>query len=605
MAAAKPVPPQAAASSGKKGKAPAPTRPGPLAVVRALSETAQEPLAEAKGMSGWRDARLVIGAALEEGDSALLLELRDRAVGLRRRSGDAWQPAEALSCEDPGAAFVAFRKLAVPAPAGKEEPEFEISARKVPRRVCRVAARPGAKGEQVLVVLGPELPAPPRRTLGQRLAALFGRLNVFRKKPPPPERDPSLPRVALSATGSQAAVRTEAAAEADGYELACDLVAAAVRERAGAIAFEAGPQGVAVRLDVDGVARPVPKLEPALPLDKAGVAAAVGALKAVAGFDPKQREPQADKVTATVESKPWACTVSGRRGAAGERLEVVIDHVRPKFKTLADIGMSEAVAGRMQEFLKLESGLLLLAAPRGGGLSTLFDGVITAADRLLRDFVVLEDAAAPGTDIQNLRPVRWDSRAGGKPATALESALREYANVITTCDLEDADLAQRLVAQAGDGKLVIVGVRAADAAEGIARLHGWGVDPQAVGRVLLGAVGVRLVRKLCPKCRQEFFPAVPALQKYGLDPDVAVTLFRPAKSGCPVCTGTGYLGRTAACELAAGPTVQAYAAKKADAGVLRKAAAKDGMVSMLHDAIAKAARGVTAVEEVQRVFKAS
>jgi type IV pilus assembly protein PilB len=468
-----------------------------------------------------------------------------------------------------------------------------------------VAARPGTKGEQVLVVIGPELPAPPRRTIGQRLAALFGRLNFFRKQPPPPERDPSLPRVALSATGPEAAARTEAAAEADGYELACDLVAAAVRERAGAIAFEAGPQGVAVRLDVDGVARPVPKLEPALPLDKAGVAAAVGVLKAVAGFDPKQRGPQADKVTATVESKPWACTVSGRRDTAGERLEVVIDHVRPKFKTLADIGMPETVIDRVQEFLKLESGLLVLAAPRGGGLSTLFDGVVTAADRLLRDFVVLEDAAAPRPEIQNLRPVRWDSRTGGTPAAALEAALREYANVITICDLEDADLAKRLVAQAGEGKLVIVGVRAADAAEGVARLTGWGVDPQEVGRVLLGVVGVRLVRKLCPKCRQEFFPAVAALGRLGLDPDVAVTLFRPARSGCSVCTGTGYLGRTAACELAAGPTLQAYVSKAADAGVLRKAALKDGMVSVLHDAIAKAARGVTSIEEVQRVFQQS
>ena len=84
-----------------------------------------------------------------------------------------------------------------------------------------------------------------------------------------------------------------------------------------------------------------------------------------------------------------------------------------------------------------------------------------------------------------------------------------------------------------------------------------------------------------------------------------MTLFRPARAGCSVCTGTGYLGRTAACELAAGPTLQAYVAKKADAGVLRKAAVKDGMVSIMQDAIAKAARGVTSIEEVQRVFQAS
>jgi len=600
MAAAKPVPPKAAATaakSGKKGKASPPAPRGPAAVVRAATEAAQEPLAEAKGLPGWRSARIVIGSALAEGDTAILLELRDKAVALRRRSGNDWQPVSPVSCEDPVAAYAALKKLAAPAPAGKEEAEFEVSARKLPRRACRVAARVAAKGEQVLVILGRELPLPERITIGRLLGWLVP--PFLKRKPPVPERDPSLPRVELEGTGPDAGGRQETAAESDGYVPACDLVAAAVRDRAAAIVFEAGPQGVAVKFDVDGVARPAP------PLDKAAVGGIVGVLKGIAGFDPKQRGSQTAAVVAMIEGKSWPCTVGWQRAASGERVEVRIDKMRPKFKTLADVGMPSAVIARVQEILKLESGLLLLATPRGGGLPTLFDGIVTAADRLLRDFVVLEDAAAPRSEIQNLRPVRWDSRSGSQPVAALDAALREYANVITTCDLEDADLAKRLVAQAGEGRLVIVGLRAADAADGIARLIGWGVDPQAVGRVLLGAVGSRLVRKLCPQCRQEFFPAVAALERLGLDPDVDVTLCRPARSGCSVCTGTGYLGRTAACELAAGPTLQAYVAKSADAGVLRKAAAKDGMVSVRQDAIAKAARGVTSVEEVQRVFQAS
>lgn len=600
MAAAKPVPARAAAAaakSGKKGKASPSTPRGPVASVRAASETAQEPLAEAKGQPGWRSAKILIGSALAEGDTALLLELRDKAVALRRRSGNDWQPAGPLPDDEPVATYAALRKLAAPAPAGQEEPEFEVSARKLPRRACRVAARTGAKGEQVLVTLGRELPAPERITIRRLLGWLVP--PFLKRTPPVPERDPSLPRVELEGTGPDAGGRQEAAAESDGYVPACDLVAAAVRDRATAVVFEAGPQGVAVKFDVDGVARPAPQL------DKATVGAIVGVLKGIAGFDPKQRGPQTAAVAAVVEGKSWPCTVGWQRGATGERVEVRIDKMRPRFKTLADVGMPAAVIGRVQEFLKLESGLLLLAAPRGGGLPTLFDGVVTAADRLLRDFVVLEDAAAPHSEIQNLRPVRWDSRSGSQPVAALDAALREYPNVFATCDLEDADLAKRLVAQAGEGRLVIVGLRAADAADGIARLIGWGVDPQAVARVLLGAVGSRLVRKLCPQCRQEFFPAVAALDRLGLDPDVDVTLFRPARAGCSVCTGTGYLGRTAACELAAGPTLQAYVSKAADAGVLRKAAVKDGMVSVRQDAIVKAARGVTSIEEVQRVFQAS
>jgi len=576
---------------------------GPAATVRAGSPAAVEPLGEAKGMPGWKGARLVIGEALAAGDSGLLLELKDRAVTIRRRVDEAWQSADPLAVEDAVVVFAALRRLAAAVPAGQEEPRFEISGSKVPRRVCHVAARSTAKSEQVLLLLGPELPPHERLTLGRLLAGVFGWLVPFRRRPPPPQRDPSLPRLELAGTGDEAAARTEAATAADGYKVACDVVAAAIRDRARMISFEASPQGVAVRLDIDGVASPMPKLEPALSLDKPRVAAVVGVLKTVAGFDMKDRGAQTSKITAMVEGKPWACTVSGSRSASGERLDVVIDHVRPKFKTLADLGMPEAVAKQLDEFLKLESGLIVLAAPPGGGLSTLFDGVIGAADRLLRDFVILEDAAAPRPEIQNLRPVRWDSRTGGQPGSALDAAMREYANVLTSCDLEDAELCKRLVAQAGEGKLVVVGVRATDAAEAIARLLGWGVDPQTVSRTLLAAVSVRLVRKLCPKCRREFFPAVAPLARLGLDPDLTFTLFRPTQGGCPVCTGTGYLGRTASCELGAGPTLKTYVAKGADAGVLRKAAVKDGMVPMLQDAIAKAARGVTSVEEVQRVFQ--
>ena len=124
-----------------------------------------------------------------------------------------------------------------------------------------------------------------------------------------------------------------------------------------------------------------------------------------------------------------------------------------------------------------------------------------------------------------------------------------------------------------------------------------------LARVLLGAVGSQLVRKLCPKCRQEYFPAIETLVKLKIDLGADVTLFRAAPGGCAACTGTGYLGRTAACELAAGPTLREYVARAADADVLRKAAAKDGMASIRRAAITKAARGVTSIEEVQRVFR--
>lgn len=592
-------PTQAPAAAGNQAPAVAPKARGPAADVSAHTPAARTALAAAKGMPGWRVVRTVLGQALAAGDSALLLEARGQAVAVRRRIGAAWQQPVPLGGGDAVAAFAAFRKLVVPTPVGQEEPEFEVGGRKLAARSCRVAARAAAAGEEVLVLIGAEIPRDARPRAGGRIAATLGRMlpAFLRRKPAAHQGGSTLPPVTLEPTGADAAARRGAVAEAPGYAAACELVAAAVLERAAAIVFEAGSQGVTVQFDVDGVVRPAPTL------DATAVKEMVGVLQALAGLDPKARGPQAGRVTAVVAGKPWPCTITARRGSAGARVEVAIEHGRPTFKTLADTGMSAEVAGRVQEFLGLASGLILVAAPRRGGLSTLFDGVINAADRLMRDFVVLEDAAAQRPEIQNVKPFRWNSRQGEKPAAALAAALREYPHVIATCDLEDAELARGLVAQAGEGRLVIVGLRGSDAADGIARLVALGADPAALGRVLLGAVGIQLVRKLCPKCRQEYFPAIETLVKLKIDLGADVTLFRAAPGGCQVCTGTGYLGRTAACEVAAGPTLREYVAKAADADVLRKAAAKDGMASVRRDAITKAARGVTSIEEVQRVFR--
>ena len=597
MASTKPVPAKAAsaAKSPKKGKPAPPVTRGPVARVTAAAAAPKQRLAGAKAMPGWRGVRLVLGEALAAGHTAILLEAQGKSVTQRRRSGTAWQAAIPVPGDEAADVFAAFVKLVAP-PA---DPGFVVTARKQPSRPCHVEGRKATRGDQILVLLGPALPRPERPRIGRLVAAALWRLvpPFLKRTPPPPDRDPTLPVVDLIGTGPDAAALTASAEESEGYAPACDLVAAAVRDRANAIVIEGGPQGVTVRFDVDGVPVEAPGVAPG------DVGAVVGVLRAIAGVDPKARGAQSSRITAQVQGKPWPCTVVSRRAKTGERLDVVIDHVRPKYKKLSDTGMTEAVTDRVQEFLKLEGGLILLAGPPGGGLSTLCDTVITAADRLLRDFVVLEDEAAPRPEIQNVKPFRWDSRTGGRPASALEAALREYPNVLATCDLDDADLAKRLVAQAAEGRLVIAGIRAADAADGVARLAALGVDAQALSRVLLGAVGVQLVRKLCPKCRQEHFPPVDRIEKLKLDPDVAVTLFRAAASGCPVCTGTGYLGRTAVCELAAGSALRERVANGGDAAALRQAAVQDGMTGVLRDAIDKAAAGVTSVDEVMRVFR--
>jgi len=355
MASIKQVPEKAAAAqsapAGKAGGSPA-------ATVSAHAAAAKTALAAAQGMPGWRRARTILGEALAAGDTAILLQARGQTVSLRRRVGVAWQQPGPLGGEDAAAAFAALQKLAVVTADGQQEPEFEVAAKKLAARSCRVAARAAAASQEVLVLLGAEIERATRPQLGSRVGETLGRLvPPFLKRKPAAAGGQVLPQVTLEPTGADAAARQAALAAAAGYAAACELVAAAVQARANAVVLESGPQGVAAKLDVDGIDAPAA-------LDAAAAKAVAGVLVAAAGLDPQARGPQAGRIVAQVEGKPWPCTVTARRGSAGSRVELAIEQGRPKFKTLADTGMPDAVAERVQEALKLESGIILVVAPR-------------------------------------------------------------------------------------------------------------------------------------------------------------------------------------------------------------------------------------------------
>jgi type IV pilus assembly protein PilB len=224
------------------------------------------------------------------------------------------------------------------------------------------------------------------------------------------------------------------------------------------------------------------------------------------------------------------------------------------------------------------------------------------ADRLMRDFVSIEDAAAPLREVQNVKTCRWDAAAKISPVDAVEKALREYPQGLVTCDLTDPALARKLVELAEQGQFVVLGVNGGDVGDALTTILGLGVPAEQLARVLLGGVGSRLVRKLCPKCREEYLPSVDELAAVRLDATAAVSLWRASVEGCEVCGGSGYLGRTGIFEVAAGRTLQHYVAKAADAATLRKAAVKDGMVPLSAAALDLVKAGVTSLDEVRRVF---
>jgi len=303
-----------------------------------------------------------------------------------------------------------------------------------------------------------------------------------------------------------------------------------------------------------------------------------------------------------VDGKLQNCRVSA--GKTGEVRQVAIQIEAPAaaFKALPALGMPEPLANQLGELLAAQRGLIIVSAPAGSGLSTTFDLVVESGDRMLRDFISVEDAARPAREIQNVKPVRFDARTGVTPLAALTDALREYPAVIVARDVRDKELVVELVRLVGEGKLVVMSLKASDALEAVARVLACGVDPKTLGTSLLGSLSQRLVRRLCPKCREDLPPPEPLLARMKLTAEQLPKIFKASADGCRLCQGVGYIGRTGLFELASGGTLRRLIAAGATPEQLRQGAVKEGMQPLRDAGMQLVVAGTTSLEEIQRAL---
>lgn len=453
----------------------------------------------------------------------------------------------------------------------------------------------------------------------------LARLGVKASSAPP--ADSGLPYVKLLASGGQSPEENlawqEAAAALPGFAAATSLIQEAVAARSTTLVAEATGEGVKIGLDVDGIPGPARSVKtPAKgmgksrqpevwgdtpPLESAAGVAAVAALRAIAGGSDaaKASGGQEAGFTAEVDGKKRGCRLAVRAKKGAQQVVVTFD--TPPFapKKLEDTGMSAEMAAAVRDLLAREKGVFIVSAPPANGGSTSFDTVLTAADRLLRDFVSIESLAEPAKEIQNVKPVRYDPAAGEKPTVALDKAMLEYPLAVVTRDIADAELAARMLDLADDQRLVVIGIRATDAVDAIEKLLALGVPRDQLARCLLGSLGQRLVRKLCPHCADAQPTSPEMLQRLKRTAEEVPMIKRPSPhGGCRACAGRQYMGRTAIFELAAGTTVKLALAKGVDSKTLRQAALKDGMRPLSEAGLALVAAGETSLEELQRVFSA-
>jgi len=468
------------------------------------------------------------------------------------------------------------------------------------------------------VFRNPKLP-PSERILttghARRIAAGFlGRFGI--EIDPGLEQGDLIPNVVLAAAGGKDATenqtRLEAAAKLPGFDELQRIMLGAVMARATTLIIDLEQQRTSIQHEVDGVLMP-PRIwqtarggkvkeawveAPSLSVDQGQAVKA--ALKALCGLTTDSRDTKNSPFVLQVDGKPRHCRLFIRRQPTAEQIIVRMEAPAAIFKKLEDLGMASPLAEQLLAIAQAESGLIVLSSPPDSGLTTTFDTLALCMDRLLRDFISIEDAATPARSLQNVRPVQYDARSGTTALQVLQDSLRSYPNVIFVRDVNDKKLVLELVKLAAEGKLVLMSVKAIDATDAIARIAACGAPPEQLAAGLKASLGQRLIRRLCPRCREEFPPPQALLTQLKLTLDQLPKLNKASSHGCRICGGTGYLGRTAIFELAGGASLRKAVQAAADPVTLRKAAVRDGMKPIREAGLALVVSGATSLDEVQR-----
>jgi len=371
------------------------------------------------------------------------------------------------------------------------------------------------------------------------------------------------------------------------------LIGEAAAARASDIHIEASADRVTQRLRIDGQLRDIAP-PPAGLHDNI-----VSRIKIMASLNIAERRlPQDGRFRVVVEGREIDLRVSIVPTLHGESVVLRLldrDHAP---LDLAELGFNPELRRRLVQLLELPSGMLLVTGPTGSGKTSTLYAALQLLNTRERKILTVEDPVEyqlPGINQVPVRPA-----IGLHFANVLRSLLRQDPDILLVGEIRDLETA-RIAAQASlTGHLLLSTLHTNDAAGSITRLIDMGLEDYLVAAVLKGVLAQRLVRRLCPACREPYEPEPGLLDRPQLAALAGATLYRPV--GCEACTGTGYHGRTAIGELLLfDEGLARLVLGRADPAEIAAAARAGGMVDLRGDGLLKVAAGETSLDEVLRV----
>jgi general secretion pathway protein E len=319
------------------------------------------------------------------------------------------------------------------------------------------------------------------------------------------------------------------------------LLLQALRERASDIHFEPYENRSVVRFRVDGVLTDV--IEPPRALH----AALVSRVKVMASLDiAEKRLPQDGRMALKLGDKSVDVRVSTLPTGPGERVVLRLLDKDAARLDLAALGMSATTLVAVDRLIREPHGIVLVTGPTGSGKTTTLYAAMSRLDRGSLNVMTVEDPIEFALD--GVGQTQVNPKIELSFARALRSILRQDPDIIMIGEIRDLETAQIAVQASLTGHLVLATLHTNDAVSAVTRLADMGVEPYLLSSSLLGVLAQRLVRRLCPACREAAAPTEgEARVLAGLGIAAATPLWRAA--GCESCGRTGYRGRTGIYEL--------------------------------------------------------
>jgi type IV pilus assembly protein PilB len=391
----------------------------------------------------------------------------------------------------------------------------------------------------------------------------------------------------------------EATRQAPVVRLCNMIMTQAVRARVSDIHVEPAKKDTLVRFRVDGL------LREAMHLPKVVHPSLISRFKILAQMDiAERRMPQDGAIRVKIEKRSVDFRVSSLPTLYGEKMVLRITDQTRSLPKLEAIGLSEKDYATIKSFTHRHKGIILVTGPTGSGKTTTLYALLNTIKATAINLLTVEDPVE--TTIEGINQTQVNADAGLTFASSLRAILRQDPDVILVGEIRDLETAEIAIRAAMTGHLVLSTLHTNDAPSAITRLINIGIPRYLMASLVEGVIAQRLVRTICPHCKEKATPDPTTLRTLRIPPEALTNVQFYAGKGCKECGKTGYLGRIAIMEIF-DPTARMREMISAEATEqeLRLAALAAKMTTLGEDGLTKAKAGLTTLEELLRVIEVS